>query len=1247
MKRKVSSEGAKAQSKPRGIHFAPSCLRARNVFFCLASIFFLIALVIPQLLSSALSAGNDSPAQPSELHRWGAVTLFHGLPSDQVRAVAQDSDGVMWFGTDAGLAWYDGRRVQSVTSEGLSGPRVHALGVDAAGTLWVAADGGAYVRAAGAQVFAQVAETKGKSVLAVATPAPGRAILATADGIIFDCRRTDSGVEVKQLGERLTKASSPAQASVKGQPLALTSLAGDGETFVVGTSGRGLLTVERDGDAKEVASKPRAFFVESLARDAAGALYFGAQTSANDGGLYRVDDGRLARPQKLPGATGTIKAIAADARGDVYAATEGRGVFVYRGGQIAEHFTFAGTAGGLRSDTVNAVFVDREGVAWFGTPRGVCRYDPRGVGVEQLSADTEGNFIRTLYRTSGGRLLAGTNRGLFARDDAAGAWREVEEIKGKTVYSLAEDSRGLLLVGTGAGLFVGLQTEDHTPRQQPLKLTSEAKVVARTNDAKSSRAAGSKKADEPSESGAGENAVEANTKGEAPGTKVDEKNAGANEKSAGEKAAGNDEGNGDEGASPNVKKTAEPALSGSVRDIARFGDAVYVATFGRGLERFDGPGRRALVWPRAGDDPRLREVVSLYADDSRKRLWIGTANAGVFYFDGESVKSEAALAPLAGGTVWSESQADGWLWLATSRGLYAFREGRPLVEVARDVDARSVVAIPSGVERPASASSDNSSSDNSSPVKNSSAANDSSSRAVPRAWCATAGVGVIRVALDEQFGAIMSRLDTEQGLPTDNAFAILALPSDEDADGKVTSNATKTGGTTGDKTKDGTKDGTKGGVGSTFESPSLLVGTTRGLARYEPSALAPVLKLTRVTASHTLQGDELQRGGTLRLDYPQNGLVIDASASASRTFPEQFQYAFTLRDSRGRIVRQKLSHDSQFQFEGLPAGSYSVTARAYTLDLVPSDALVFNFEVARAPFPRTTVALSVLLALALVALLWATRQHRRVVRSGEELRDANRQLAAARLQLASEAEAERRRIARDLHDQTLADLRRLMLLTDEMQAGVVNVNTPGGAAGTSNTTSGANVTPGAGVTTAAKAVEPAALRAEIEAISKEVRRICEDLSPSVLENVGFAAALEWALANALAHMPAGRKFAYDFACDEDLEERLALAPGVQMQIYRIVQEAVSNVCRHAEASRVSLCVRLDDAGDFTLALEDDGAGFDAKNKKALKGRGIAGIRARATLIEAEVEWQRRDGGGTVFVLRKKAAARSNPAGAEL
>ncbi|HJQ32390.1 MAG TPA: two-component regulator propeller domain-containing protein [Pyrinomonadaceae bacterium] len=1056
------------------------------------------------------------------------MTLFHGLPSDQVQAVAQDADGVMWFGTDAGLARYDGRRVQTVTDAGLAGRQVSALRADDAGALWVGTDGGAFVRAPGAQTFAQVAETKGEQVTAVAAAGGGRAVLVTAGGLLFDCRRTDDGsLDVRQLGARLTKAAG------KAQPLELTSIAFAGDVFVVGTRGRGLMTVDTGGEgveAKEVAGRPRAFFVESLERGADGALYYGAQTSAGDGGLFRVEDEKLTRPSKLAGATGTVTALAAAPGGDVYAGTDGRGVFHYRGGQLLEHLTFAETAGGLRSDVVNAVFVDREGVVWFGTPRGVCRYDPRGVRVEQISEDAESNFVRSLYRTSRGSLLAGTNRGLFARDssDAAGAWRGVEELQGRTVYALAEDGDGLLLVGTSAGLYVGLQT---------------------------GRGAGVEFAPEKK---AGESGDKENKEG---GKEIDESAAvgDSSETVAPE---------------PATKKAVEPALKGSVRAIARFGDSVYLATYGRGLERFEGQGRHSLVWPRQGEDERGREVVSLYADAARERLWVGTANAGVFYFDGREVRKETALAALDGATVWGASAADGWLWLATSRGLYAFREGRPLVEVAPGTDARAVVAVASGNVD----SSDASSAVN--PSSTSSA--ESTTGSLPRAWCATAGAGLLRVALDAKFGAVTSRLDTEQGLPTDNAFALLA-PAD--------------------------------GEGAGVEGAALVVGTTRGLARYEPAALAPALRLVRVAASRAYQPEEL-RGGALRLEYPQNSVALDVAAGASRTFPEQFQYAFVLEDSRGRTIKRKLSHDSQFQADGLPAGSYRVTALAYTLDLVPSRPLVFEFEVARAPFPRTTVALSVLLALALIALAWAYVQHRRIVRNREELREANRQLAGARLQLASEAESERRRIARDLHDQTLADLRRLLLLTDEMQPGTLPL---------------AKSIAGGPVQTAA--LDPAALRAEIEAISQEVRRICEDLSPSVLENVGFAAALEFALASALAQMPAGRRFTYDFACDEDLEARLA--PAVQMQVYRIVQEAVSNVCRHAGAAHVSLDAHADDAGLFTLTLEDDGHGFDAANRRALRGRGLAGIRARASLIEAEVEWRRRDGGGTAFVLTKR------------
>src|SRR5215213_10126447 len=73
---------------------------------------------------------TPTPTPPSTLHQWGAVTLFHGLPSDRVRAIAQDADGAMWFGTDGGLAKYDGRRTQAITIEGLTSKRVMALKLD-------------------------------------------------------------------------------------------------------------------------------------------------------------------------------------------------------------------------------------------------------------------------------------------------------------------------------------------------------------------------------------------------------------------------------------------------------------------------------------------------------------------------------------------------------------------------------------------------------------------------------------------------------------------------------------------------------------------------------------------------------------------------------------------------------------------------------------------------------------------------------------------------------------------------------------------------------------------------------------------------------------------------------------------------------------------------------------------------------------------------------------------------------------
>ncbi|HMW02836.1 MAG TPA: two-component regulator propeller domain-containing protein, partial [Acidobacteriota bacterium] len=115
-------------------------------------VFFLMTCFY--LVGNILTAGRPVLAQdqPAEVvsvsslnqHQWGAVALFHGLPSDQVRAIAQDQEGVLWFGTDNGLARFDGRRTQKITAAGVPSSRVSCLQPDPDGSLWIGSESGLY-----------------------------------------------------------------------------------------------------------------------------------------------------------------------------------------------------------------------------------------------------------------------------------------------------------------------------------------------------------------------------------------------------------------------------------------------------------------------------------------------------------------------------------------------------------------------------------------------------------------------------------------------------------------------------------------------------------------------------------------------------------------------------------------------------------------------------------------------------------------------------------------------------------------------------------------------------------------------------------------------------------------------------------------------------------------------------------------------------------------------------------------------
>jgi signal transduction histidine kinase/ligand-binding sensor domain-containing protein len=961
-------------------------------------------------------------------HQWGSVTLFHGLPSDHVRAIAQDTDRVLWFGTDGGLAKYDGRRIQKVVDAGLPAGRVRVLTSVGDGILWVATDSGAARLIHGS--FRPIAETAGQAITAIAAREHGKVLLVSEQGTIFTCvSNADGSVQVRSIGPN----NSPLLNLSAASPLPLTSLAIADGSLVIGTRGRGLLTLSGDV-VKEVLSQPRPFFVGSTAVDRSGNLWFCTDTTSNDSGLYQSGD--LLRPQKSGANTGSVSALDFDSKGDLWVATAGHGAYRYRDSHEVAHYTFENTAGGLRSNDIYSVFVDREGVVWFGTDRGVCRYDPGGPQTETLSTRPDSNFVRAIFRSANSRWWSGTNRGLFVREPGQAIWRPVEAMSGRTIHAIGEDSTGRVLIGAAGGLFRESTNRGEFERIERVSGTS--------------------------------------------------------------------------------------ASADSVRAIVQFQGATYLATFGSGLERFDGH-ERALVWPLESTDPLQREVVSLHSDGKNK-LWIGTAAAGLFMFDGVQTTQDDALSALKGSPVWDvELSSDGAVWLATGRGLYVLRSNKLEAVLASSDSRRIIVERQPGV-----------------------------------VWCATAGNGLAKLVLDEH-GVVLSRFNTEHGLPSDSVFTLLSSGSD-----------------------------------SAGAAGELWLGTNRGITKYTPSTVAPILRATRILGRRPFPIEQLSGG--LNLEYPQNSLLVEVEAISSRTFPEQFQYDFVLANDTGKSIRQRTSVDSQFVVENLRPGRYRIAVRAFSNDLVPSMPLSFDFTVARAPFPWTSAALSILLVLALIALSYGYRQNRKLTQTNAALADTRRQLA-------NETENERRRIARDLHDQTLSDLRRLALLTDRMPA---------------------HGEP-----------DSAVFRDEIESISTEIRHICEDLSPSVLANVGLAAALEWALADAVAHMPPDHRLDVEFQGGADLDDRPGFDEAVQIQIYRIVQEVISNVCRHAEATRVRLAVEVLD-GQFVVALEDNGRGFDWTNSRVMAGRGLNNIRSRASLIDAVVDWSSRpQGGGSVFTLRKR------------
>ena len=193
------------------------------------------------------------------------------------------------------------------------------------------------------------------------------------------------------------------------------------------------------------------------------------------------------------------------------------------------------------------------------------------------------------------------------------------------------------------------------------------------------------------------------------------------------------------------------------------------------------------------------------------------------------------------------------------------------------------------------------------------------------------------------------------------------------------------------------------------------------------------------------------------------------------------------------------------------------------------------------------------------------------------------------------AEQERRRWARELHDETMQSLASLKML---LEAGAKR---PGGAEAV-----------------IAQASEQLGMEVE------KLQALITELRPAALDDIGLASALVALVERSRVTQ------GFEATAEIDLDYDQGRAPDrlpmeVESTVYRLVQEALTNVGKHAAATRVSVTVAERD-GRVHVEVSDDGTGFESS--EGTGGFGLVGMRERAALLDGDIDIVSAPGRGT-------------------
>jgi signal transduction histidine kinase/ligand-binding sensor domain-containing protein len=970
--------------------------------------------------------------------------------------------------------------------------------------------------------------------------------------------------------------------------------------------------------------------ITAIYQDRSGLLWLGSRERLlmYDGQTFTPFEHDPSDPSSI--SDNAIRTVFEDRNGDLWIGTNAGGLNrLDLATRTFQHFrNDPADPSSLSYDSVYAIAEDRDGSLWVGTQRGLNRLDPKTGKFQRLTLESD--YVASLLVDRKDRLWVGTvNGGVHLLDRKSGSFTKYGE---GGVFAMLEDDAGALWMGTDAGIAV---LDPATGGFRHIR--SESLVTSLAWGLPGKLWAGTY--------GAGLNEVETAT-GRCRSFRHDP---------TGAIGLGND-------------RVASL--------LADRGGTLWIGTWGGGLSRI----RRSALLLAAGSadvapPPGLTDVdVMSINGDRQGGLWVGTVSGGLYRFDPARKSWKRFLPEENRGIVQLAETRDGAIWVGTTSGatrldpatgasrafqigpgyvksLHEDREGRLWIGTGEgglqtlDADGRVTgrflkedfitaivedrrgtlwIGTRSGGLNALDPKTGRSTRYQPVPGQVDSFSHHSVMSIYEDAkgtlWAGTAGGGLNRVDVPGNGGpAHFTRLTASDGLADNNVMAIVG-----DDDG------------------------------------SLWLSTKRGLSRFDPAAK----KFVNFLVADGLPSAEFEPGAAVRIGHAMYFGTVKwiAAIAAGTPFPESAPSPTLVTSVRGptaeikgkkpawRLDHLDIPYGQLFSIElaVLDYASELTHAYAYRLggdthpwvDLGPRRSITFtdlapgtyDFKAKgrndQGVWSETAVPLTITvvppfwmtlwfrsgLGLALVAGAIVAHQVRTMSlkRRNRELLDLHEQreraradlnqaydrlrLLARRLEVAKEEE--RKTIARELHDE----------LGPTLTAVVINLqllkDTPD-------------------VDRRSRRIAET-----VEMVDRTIHRVRElslDLRPPLLDEMGLVTALRGYLETLSERSGVAIEVRGDGGID-------GLPPEIEIVAFRVVQEAVTNVLRHAAARRAVVTIERT-GGRLRISIEDDGKGFDvARNMEITatgKALGLLGMQERVLMLAGELEIVSKPGGGTV------------------